>query len=131
MAAIKLPRKRKYLTSSEVAMLFSSRKSVDPCSDGSYRTEESSFTDFWESSEDDSITECSVDDSCFEDDSPSDYSGSPPAEVELFDDMPTHRLCPRKHLVSRNVDEQPSPKRYKHGTSESRGNTAEEGQEGS
>ena len=51
-----------------------------------------SFTNFWESSEEDSVTECSVDDSCYEGDSPSDYSGSPPAEIELFENVSTHRL---------------------------------------
>ena len=85
MAAFKQPGTRKFLTSEEVAAIFSKgRKSVDPCSEYSSTTDDTggNLSDFWDSSDYD-VTDSDSDYS----DSPTDISGSSPAEIELEEEL--------------------------------------------
>ena len=77
MAAVKQPSTRKFLSTEDVAAIFErNRKSEDPLSDFSSTTEGSDLTDFWDSSAtDDDITDSEYSDS------PTDFSGSSPAEI--------------------------------------------------
>ena len=126
MAAIKQPRVRKFLTLEEVTAIFSSRNSVDPCSEYTSTTDESNLTDIWESSDDESddFTESS-DESCHE--SSTDYSGSSPAiessssnESEAdgqylgngWATVEGRQLRPQKHPVMLTAAGQPPQKKF-------------------
>ena len=122
----KQPRVRKFLTLEEVTAIFSSRNSVDPCSEYTSTTDESNLTDIWESSDDksDDFTKSS-DESCHE--SSTDYSGSSPAiesspsnESEAdgqylgngWATVEGRQLRPRKRLVMLTAAGQPPQKKF-------------------
>ena len=126
MAAIKQPGTLKYLTSEEVAALFSkSRKSVDICSDYNSTTNESDLTDIWESSAIDSdssesdpnsqlstvvdpVTDYGNFGSLSDDTGNSDLSSLPESEPK----QSSRQLRPRKRPAESVLPDQPRRKKH-------------------